>query len=93
MQVDIASTIPRWVMHASLIALFGKPFVETINLQAFLSQFNLFDTLFEVRINFNLRLTYQILVVCCVFWWVLTVSSYEMICFQHHMRNRPATHS
>ena len=48
LQVDIASTIPQWVMHASLIALFGTKFVDSIDLPEFLSHFNQFDTLFEV---------------------------------------------
>jgi hypothetical protein len=52
-QVDIAKIIPRWVMHSSLTALFGAAFVDSLDggLDAFLSQFEQFDKLFEVRIH------------------------------------------
>lgn len=60
MQIDIAAIIPRWTMHASLITLFGKPFVDAVDsvrlgLDNFLSHFDHFDRLFEVRITSSMH--------------------------------------
>lgn len=50
MQVDIASAIPRWIMHASLVTIFGESFVAMLgdDVKTFLEQFEHFDKFFEV---------------------------------------------
>lgn len=46
---DLAQAIPRWVMHATVVVLFGHLFVGLTDIGKLLDTFEAFDALFEVR--------------------------------------------
>jgi hypothetical protein len=47
---NLADALPAWVMHATLETIFGTDFTESIPLHAFMKNFDVFDTWFEVRL-------------------------------------------
>jgi hypothetical protein len=47
---DLAYTMPRWVMHATLEVLFGKKFLDIVPAAELMDVFTTFDDLFEVRL-------------------------------------------
>ena len=47
--LDLAYALPRWVMHATVVVLFGPAFVSRVPIAALLSAFIEFDDFFEVR--------------------------------------------